>query len=278
MTTERAAHFGPRLVVSPAGTLRAALLVSPNETMERAKPLQGEPNAIYARAVDQHNVLCDMLRYFGVEVVTVEAQSADAYEVSAVDAAVTFADGAMIARPSAMNRRAEADRIQAEFARIDVPLAGHIVAPGLFDGSDVVLAGTTAFVGHGRRGNALGRTGFSAVARAHGYRVVDVPLADTAPALASVLGVIANDRLVIAPDCVDRSAFDGFKVVELERGEELGAGVLCIGEGHVISDIRFRTSLRALRRAGATVESLDLYEFYKLGITPSMLALALKRD
>jgi dimethylargininase len=278
MTTKNAAHFGPRLVVSPAGTLRAALLVSPNETMERAKPLQGEPNAIYARAVEQHNVLCATLRYFGVEVITLEAQSADAYEVSAIDAAVTFADGATIARPSAMSRRAEADRIQAEFARIDVPLAGHIVAPGLFDGSDVVMAGTTAFVGHGRRGNALGRTGFSAVARAHGYRVIDVLLDDTAPALASVLGVIANDRLVIAPEYIDRSTLDGFKVVELERGEELAAGVLCLGDGHVISDIRFRTSLRALRKAGATVEALDLYEFYKLGITPSMLALALKRD
>ncbi|HEY1681391.1 MAG TPA: hypothetical protein VGF98_07140 [Candidatus Tumulicola sp.] len=278
MTTERAAHFGPRLVVSPAGTLRAALLVRPNETMERGKPLQGEPNAIYSRAVEQHKVLCDMLRYFGVDVVTLEAQSADAYEVSAVDAAVTFADGAMIARPSAMNRRAEADRIQAEFARIDIPLAGHIVAPGLLDGSDVVMAGTTAFVGRGRRGNELGRNGFSAVARAHGYRVVDVPLGDTAPALSSIVGVIANDRLAVAADLIDRSVFDGFKVVELERGEELGAGVLCLGDGRVISDIRFRTSLRALRKAGATVESLDLYEFYKLGITPSMLALALKRD
>ena len=64
----------------------------------------------------------------------------------------------------------------------------------------------------------------------------------------------------------------------LERGEELAAGVLCLGERHVLADIRYRTALARMRRAGITVESIDLYEFTKLGIAPSMLALALKRE
>jgi hypothetical protein len=54
--------------------------------------------------------------------------------------------------------------------------------------------------------------------------------------------------------------------------------VLPIGERHVVAEMRYRTSLRALRKAGVVVESIDLYEFTKLGITPSMLVLALKRD
>jgi hypothetical protein len=33
-----------------------------------------------------------------------------------------------------------------------------------------------------------------------------------------------------------------------------------------------------MRRAGIAVESIDLYEFSKIGITPSMLVLSLKRD
>ena len=47
----------------------------------------------------------------------------DPYETSAADRAVVFEDGATIMRPTAMARRAEADRIEAEFARLDVPLA-----------------------------------------------------------------------------------------------------------------------------------------------------------
>ena len=58
----------------------------------------------------------------------------------------------------------------------------------------------------------------------------------------------------------------------------MAAGVLCLGEHHVLADMRYRTSLSIMRKAGLVVESIDLYEFAKIGVSPSMLALALKRD
>lgn len=271
-------HFGPRLIGTPTGKLRAALLVRPTAAIEKAKPLHGEPGAIYTRALEQHDVLRKTLEYFGVETIVIEPRGDDPYEASAVDAAVAFEDGAMIMRPTAMSRRSEADRIEAEFARIDVPVAGHVAAPGLLDGSDVVLAGGTAFVGVSSAGNALGRSGFAAVARAHGYRVVEVALSPGVRSLQSVASAVAKDTLVVAPDRVDMRAFDGFKVVEVNLGEEMAAGVLCLGEHHVIADVRYRTALAAMRKAGLVVEGIDLYDFEKVGITPSMLALALKRD
>jgi N-dimethylarginine dimethylaminohydrolase len=271
-------HFGPRLVARPTGSLRAAALVRPPAAIENAKPMIGEPSAIYARALEQHDVLCKTLAYFGVEVSVSESAGEDPYEVAAADAAVVFEDGATIMRPSAMSRRGEADRIEAEFARIDVPIAGHIAAPGLFDGGDVLLAGKTAFVGMGPRGNTLGRNGFSSIARAHGYDVVEVRLAADVTSLRSVAGAVAHDTIVLAEGKVDTAAFAGFATLVLERGEDLAAGVLCLGERHVLADVRYRTSLRALRRAGVTVEAIDLYEFTKIGVAPGMLAIALKRD
>ena len=271
-------HFGPRLVARPTGTLRAAALVRPPASIENAQPAIGEPAAIYSRALEQHDVLCKTLTYFGVEVFVAESAGEDPYEVAAADAAVVFEDGAAIMRPSAMSRRGEAARIEAEFARIDVPIAGHIAAPGLFDGGDVLLAGRTAFVGAGTRGNAIGRNGFGSVARAHGYAVVEVALGPGVPSLRSVAGAVANDTIVLAEGKVDPSAFAGFKTIVLERGEDLAAGVLCLGERHVLVDVRYRTSWQALRKAGVTVEAIDLYEFTKIGIAPGMLAIALKRD
>ena len=73
-------------------------------------------------------------------------------------------------------------------------------------------------------------------------------------------------------------AFAGCKTIVLERGEENAAGVLCLGERHVIADIRYRTALAQMGRQGITVESIDLYEFTKIGLTPAMLTLVLKRD
>ncbi len=271
-------HFGPRLVGSPTGRLRFALLVAPNPSIERARPMAGEPGTVYARTVEQHAVLQKTLRYYGVETIVLDSHGDDPYETSAADRAVVFEDGATIMRPTAMARRAEADRIEAEFARLDVPLAGHIVAPGLLDGSDVLLVGKTAFIGAGKRGNDLGRSGFAQVARAHGYDVAEVRLAPDVPSLRAVAGAISRDTIVLAADKVDPAPFAGFNTIVLERGEELAAGVLCLDDGHVLADIRFRTALRAMRRAGIAVDSIDLYDFYKIGITPSMLVLALKRD
>lgn len=278
MTTHHAAHFGPRLVGSPTGTLRAAVLVRPSPSIERAIPRLAEPGVVYVRALEQHAVLVKILRYYGVETIVLDRTVDDSYSSAAVDAAVVFEDGAMMMRPTPMGRRGEADRLEAEFAHLDVPLAGHVLAPGLLDGGDVLLAGSTAFVGAGKRGNALGRSGFGEVAGAHGYRVVEVALADDVPALRAVASALSHDTIVLARDKADVAAFEGFKTVVLERGEDLGAGVLCLSDRHVVADVRFRTTPSILRRAGISVDTIDLYEFAKIGIAPAMLALALKRD
>jgi dimethylargininase len=278
MTTTHAARFAGRLLGSATGRLRSALLIKPTPAIERAKPVQGEPGAVYARALDQHAVLCRTLSFFGVETVLFEQAADQPYESAAADAAVIFEDGAFLMRPTPMARRGEADRMESECSRIGLPLVGHVAAPGLLDGGDVLLAGATAFVGVGDRGNALGREAFAASATAHGFRVVEVPLAPGVSSLRSVAGAVAKDTVVLAAGAVDPAAFAGFTTIVVERGEDLAAGLLPLGERHVIAEMRYRTSLRALRKAGVSVESIDLYEFTKIGITPSMLVLALKRD
>lgn len=142
----------------------------------------------------------------------------------------------------------------------------------------MILAGETAFVGAGSAGNALGRSGFAQLAQAHGYRVVEVPLSPGVRALRSVAGAVAPDTIVLGADKADAAAFAGYKTIVLERGEELAAGALCLGERHVLADVRYRTALAQMRRRGITVEAIDLYEFTKVGLTPSMLTLVLKRE
>ncbi len=266
-----------RLVNAPTGRLESVLLVRPNREIEDARSLPGEPGAITARAREQLDVLRSTLEYFGVDTTVVESSAADAYECCAGNAAVALCDGAFVMRPSAMSRRGEADRMRNELARLAIPIAGYIAAPGLLDGNDVLLAGTTAFVGKGTRGNELGRAGFAEVARGYGYRTIEVALAPGVPALRYVATAVAPDTIVLGADKADASAFAGFKTIVLERGEEGAAGALCLSERHVIADMRYRTALAQMQRARITVEAIDLYEFAKIGVTPSMLALVLKR-
>ncbi|MFY9718973.1 MAG: hypothetical protein WAK16_04950 [Candidatus Cybelea sp.] len=278
MTPRSSVGFGPRLVATPTGRLRSVILVRPNASLENAAVLPGEPGAIHARALEQHDILRSTLEYFGVEAIALDSRGSDPYEVSAGDAGIALEDGVVMMRPSGMMRRPEADRMQSELTRLDVPLAGHIEGPGLLDGNDVILAGETAFVGAGSAGNALGRSGFAQLAQAHGYRVVEVPLSPGVRALRSVAGAVAPDTIVLGADKADAAAFAGYKTIVLERGEELAAGALCLGERHVLADVRYRTALAQMRRRGITVEAIDLYEFTKIGLTPSMLTLVLKRE
>lgn len=263
---------------TPTGKLRSALLVRPSLTIESASPIQGEPGAVLERALEQHKILVKTLGYFGVETIVRESGGDDPYESAAADSGIAFEDGVLLMRQTSMNARANAERLRDECALMDAPLIGEIAAPGLLDGGDVMLIGHTAFVGAGSRGNAIGRSGFSAVAGAHGYDVVEVKYASDVPSLRSVVAAVAKDTVVLAPDKVDVDAFSSFKRIALERGEALAAGVLCLGEHHVIADVRYRTALSAMRKAGIVVEGIDLYDFEKVGITPGMLALALKRD
>ena len=270
--------FGPRLVADPTGALRAAVLVAPPEAIERARPLPGEPNAVHGRALAQHNVLIKTLEYFDCDVTRLEPHTNDPYASAVTDAAILFENGAVMMRPSSMARRPEVAWLENAFEQRDIPIAGHIAAPGLIDGTDVLMVGNTAFVAAGARSNAAGRGGFAQIAKAHGFDVVQVRLAHGVSALRAVAGVVANDAVALAPpQYLDHAPFAAFKTFVTQSDERLGAGVLNLGNHHVLADLRFPNVVSMLRKAGTVVEAIDLYDFARVGLTPSMLVADLKR-
>lgn len=270
--------YGPRLAAHPTGALRAAVLVAPTPAIENARPLAGEFNAIYPRARAEQEILAKTLRYFGSEITLLEPASTDPYACAVADAAVVFENGAVIMRPSSMSRRPESAWLEAELAQRDIPIAGHIAAPGLLDGSDVLLCGGTAFIGVSKRSNSLGRGGFAQIAKAHGFAVREVQVRDSSAPLRAIAGAVASDTVVIAPEAnIDHRAFDGFKIFVAPGGHERGAGVLNLGEHHVLANVRYPDVIDMLRRGGIVVEAIDLHDFGRIGISPSMLALDLKR-
>lgn len=276
MTQEHVA-YGPRLAARPTGALRRALLATPAQAIERARALAGEPGAIRSRAIAEIDVLAKTLQYYGCDVLRTEALETDPLGSALADFAVVFENGAVLMRPAAMARRPGVAWMEREFERLDVPIAGQVSSPGFLDGGDVLLAGDTAFVGVASRNNAIGRAGFAQIARAHGFRIAEVQLAPGAPALRTVANAVGAGAIVCAPDRVDIRAFSEFETIEVERGEELGAGVLVLGERHVLADSRFPRAIAALRNAGVVVDAIDLYDFARVGITPSLLALGLQR-
>ncbi len=280
---------GP-FVTSDGARLAAALLVRPAAAIERARPVQGESGAIHARALEQFTIFEGTLNYNGVRTVTIDATEGLPYASAAADLAVVFPGGAFLMRPSDVARRAELAAVEAALAAAGVPIAGRIEAPGLLDGGDVLLGPEALYLGvsearasaagipTGRRGNAHGREQLAAYAREIGRRVVEVDVAADAVRLRAVAAFVDGETLLYAPGLVDGAAFAGLATIEVPRGEDYGAGVLALGRRRVIGNLRFRAVVPLLRAAKFAVDAIDLWEFGKIGTTPSLLALALKRD
>ncbi len=272
-----AAVFGPRLVAHPTATLRAAAIGMPSASIENAPPLPGEPNAVLGRACTELDVLADTLRYVGCNVTILDPLPEDPFACALAEMAVVFENGAVLLRPAAPAHRAQIAWLETQFAERDIPIAGHIAAPGFIDAADVLICGEIAFVGRGERNNALGRSGFTRIAQAHGLRVVDVPLPAGVRSLRSVAGIVSRDSVVCAAGTIDAGVFQGLRTIVVEQEDALGCGVLNLGEQHVLADLRFPRCVKRLRRSGAMVEVIDLYDFARIGVTPSMLVLDLKR-
>ena len=272
-------------VSSDAGALAGAIVLRPCAAVDRLPPIKGEPSPIADRALEQHGILVRTLRDHGVTVHEMAPVSESATETLVADCAIVLPQGAVIARPSQIERRAEVGAVEKQLAALGIPIVGRIEAPGLLDATDVAVAPGRLFVGVPRAGaglrrrsNELGRRQLEAIAAQQGFTMVELPVANDVPRLRDVFSLVASDTVIAAPDRVDLVAATDLRVIEVPRGEELAAGVLALGERLVVANLRFRQSVAILRKAKITVEAIDLWEFGKAGFGPFSLALALKRS
>ncbi len=275
---------------SDADTLRAVVVVHPSAALASIPPLHGESNAIAERAIEQFGVFTGRLAAHGVKVLGAEPVDGAPFGTFCADGAVIFADGAFLMRPSDLRRRGEIAPLEVALTAAGIPIVGRIEAPGLLDGGDVLLAGDTLFIAVStpRRneagiraslhGNALGREALAAYARSKSIKVIEVLVAAEASRLRSVASLVDTQTVLFATGLVDGAAFAGMQTIAVPRGEDFGAGVLALGNRRVLANLRFRETIPLLRKAKIAVDAIDLWEFGKIGATPSSMALALKRD
>ncbi len=281
--------FKEPFVRDESAALRGALVIWTSRAIELQAPLNGEPSAIAERAREQQAVLLSRLAAHGVQTIVHEPAEDAPLGALAADAAVIFPTGAFIMRPSDPARRKEMPALESALAHAGITILGRIEAPGLLDGGDVLTAGGKLYFGiAGRRdsevgiatglhGNALGREQLAVYARSIGMPVVEVAMSAQARRLRSVASLVETETLLYAPAFVDGAAFAGLRTIEVPSGEDYGAGILALGGRRAIANLRFRETIPLLRRAKITVDAIDLWEFGKVGATPSSLVLALKR-
>ncbi len=210
-------------------------------------------------AATQHLEYEKRLSELGCAVRSLEAAPGFPDAVFVEDTAVVLPEVAVIARPGAESRRGEIESIAAVLGSYR-PLV-HVKPPGTLDGGDVLVVGTSVYVGLSARTNEEGVHQLSAALVPMGYAVHGVPI-EACLHLKSAAGLVAPDTLLVNGSWVDVGHFSGVGIIEVDPDEPDAAGVLLVGET-VIYPQRFERTRDRLQHAGIALSLVCMSELAK---------------
>ncbi len=189
------------------------------------------------------------------------------------DAAVVFDELAILARPGAESRRPEV----ASIAKALEPhrKAARVEPPGTLDGGDVLTVGQRVFVGLSQRTSQGGIEQMRALLEPHGYSVESVPV-ERCLHLKSAVTQAGEGRLLINPAWIERDAFPGFDLIEVDPAEPFAANALLV-DGTVIYPAAYPRTRRRLEERGIRVAQVEVSELAKAEGGVTCCSLILKR-
>ena len=213
----------------------------------------------FALAVTQHHRYEETLRKLGCTIRRLLPLPDLPDSVFVEDTAVVLRDHAIITRPGAASRRPEVESV-ADALREYRPL-GFIEPPGTLDGGDVMLIGSTVYVGNSTRTNADGIRQLAQLTSPHGYSVYPLIVSGCLH-LKSAVTRVGEDVVLLNPEWVDASSFDGVNVIEVDPREPFAANAVWLGDS-ILYTTGFDGTVERLERAAIKVHSVDNSELQK---------------
>lgn len=220
--------------------------------------LEREPIDV-SLAARQHAAYQHALSEAGCRVTSLPALAGHPDAVFVEDTAVVVDEVAVITRPGAPSRRAEAAAM-APVLQEHRPLR-FIEAPGTLDGGDVLVLGRQVYVGQTPRTNREGFDQLTAHLAPFGYRTRPVPV-EACLHLKTAVTAVAMDTLLVNPAWVDLDHFRGVDVVTVDPTEPWAGNALWLGE-RVVYPAEFPKTAARLEAAGVNLIPVDAGELAK---------------
>ena len=243
------------------GTVRIALTrdVSPAIVACELTHLERVPIDV-ERARAEHAAYERALAAEGCMVRRVRSAPNQADAVFVEDTAVVLDELAVITRPGAASRRRETIAV-AEALR-DLRPISRIRAPGTLDGGDVLLVGRRIYVGVGARTNEAGVEQLRALTEPHGYVLRSVRFTGCLH-LKSAVTLVGDGLLLVNPEWVEPTVFDGERTLAIDSTEPFAANALLVGERVVLHGEQFQRTRQILESAGVRVVPVPAAELAK---------------
>ena len=210
-------------------------------------------------AARQHGAYEQALVQLGCRIEHVAPAPALADSVFVEDAAVVLDEIAVITRPGAESRRDEVAPVAEALARYR-PIA-EISNPGTLDGGDVLRMGRTLYVGRSGRTNEEGIEQLRRHVAPHGYAVRPVRPTGCLH-LKSAVTAASRTAVLLNPDWIAPSEFEGFEVIDIDGEEPFAANVVRVGD-RVLTAAAFPRTRRVLERRGIEVHVVAVSELAK---------------
>lgn len=228
-------------------------------------------------ALNQHLILQKLLEDFGAEVLDQQELPDHPNSVFTRDASLITPEGYIHLRMGLEARRGEPEWMSEILESLDEPCAGRIEPPGTVEGGDVILAGSTAFVGLSARSNRSGVDQLGSLLKRMGYGLRVLPIPSPYLHIGSLMSVIGPEAVCCARGLFPADFFRGFDVIEVDCETPVTCNIICLGESDLLAVSGNLTAAEALEKRGYRVLLLDLSEFLKGDGGPTCLILPLER-
>jgi len=207
---------------------------------------------------EQHAAYETVVGRLGCSIVEIEPAPECPDSVFVEDTAIVLDEVAVIARPGAASRRPEVAAVADVLRRYkDV---ATIEAPATLDGGDVLVAGSTIYVGTSGRTNPPGFDSLAEIGGGFGYAVVPVPIHNCLHLKSAV--TLIGERLLLVDRLLCDAQFPSFEVIETSPDEHHAANALLVS-GRVIYPSAFPKTARKLERLGIELEIVNVSEIQK---------------
>jgi dimethylargininase len=229
---------------------------------------RGDPTNDGIRA--EHDAYVAALRSAGVAVTVLPPLEDFPDSMFVEDPALVFTEGAILLRPGAPSRAAEADAIAPTLRDL---FDGVLELPaGFADGGDVMVTPTQVIIGLSARTDRAGAEALAACLAELGHKAAIVETPAGVLHLKSACSLLDDETMLCAPALAATGMFDGFRRVITPDGEDTAANALRVNDA-VMVGAGFPRTIELLSSLGYAVVPLETSEIGKIDAGLSCMSL-----
>ena len=248
----------------------SAIVRSPGRSVVNGLRASAGPAPVYEAIVAEHESYVAALRAAGVRVTALEPLEHFPDSIFVEDPALVFSDAAVLLRPGAPSRFAEAQELSptlaARFPEVLQLPEGHV------DGGDLLVTPARVFIGLSARTNHAGAAALQSLLDSIGRpsEVVGIPRGTLH--LKSDCSLIDEETVLASEECANSGALQGFRTLVVPGDERSAANALRVNDVVFVRAGCPRT-LDMLAKHGLKAVPLQVSEIAKIDAGLSCMSL-----